>query len=93
MLNDINAYNQPAVEAGKRAARETLDIQRRILHELAEAGANGCSASELSARIGRLDKIEIVFRICERLTYSGDLSVASNCNEPDYGRKYSLASA
>ncbi|GAB4138142.1 MAG: glucose-6-phosphate isomerase [Planctomycetota bacterium] len=33
-LIDVNAYDQPGVEAGKRAAADVLSLQRRLLDEL-----------------------------------------------------------
>ncbi|MCA9690727.1 MAG: glucose-6-phosphate isomerase, partial [Myxococcales bacterium] len=33
-LIDVNAYHQPGVEAGKRAARSVLELQRRVLATL-----------------------------------------------------------
>jgi len=37
-LVNINAYNQPGVEAGKKAATALLDLQRRVLQVLRNEG-------------------------------------------------------
>ncbi|MGM0574997.1 MAG: glucose-6-phosphate isomerase [Myxococcota bacterium] len=46
-LVDVNAYHQPGVEAGKKAAAGLLDLQRRLLARLGD-GASG-TAEELGA--------------------------------------------
>ena len=40
-LVDINAYHQPGVEAGKKAAASVLDLQRKVLAALRERGKAG----------------------------------------------------
>ncbi|MEL7061269.1 MAG: glucose-6-phosphate isomerase [Acidobacteriota bacterium] len=50
----INAYHQPGVEAGKKAAAAILDLQRRALAALAEADA----PMELDALASALDAVD-----------------------------------
>ncbi|MCS6913836.1 MAG: glucose-6-phosphate isomerase [Myxococcales bacterium] len=51
-LVGINAYHQPGVEAGKRAAAAVLALQRRLLAALSDEPE---TAGELAARIGEPD--------------------------------------
>jgi len=37
-LVNINAYHQPGVEAGKKAAASILDLQRKIVQVVRETG-------------------------------------------------------
>ncbi len=49
-LIDVNAYHQPGVEAGKKAAAHLLDVQARLLTALAD-GATG-DAHALAEHVG-----------------------------------------
>ncbi len=48
-LINVNAYHQPGVEAGKRAAAKVLDLQRSLVQAL---GGQGESVRDLAARVG-----------------------------------------
>lgn len=65
-LIDINAYNQPGVEAGKKAANDVLKLQKEVLGELA-AGASPRTADEIAEAIGRPEDAERVFKVLEHL--------------------------
>jgi glucose-6-phosphate isomerase len=67
MIN-VNAYHQPGVEAGKRAASAVLELQSKALDELKRRGGEGATAEQLAAAIGAGDDVETVFRIMERLS-------------------------
>jgi glucose-6-phosphate isomerase len=62
-LINVNAYNQPGVEAGKKAASATLRLQSAIFAVLGKAGM---SLPQIAAKAGTED-IETVFHICEHL--------------------------
>jgi glucose-6-phosphate isomerase len=66
MVN-INAYHQPGVEAGKRAAASVLELQGRLLAALAERGSHGATCDELAAAVGAPDEVETVFGLLEHL--------------------------
>ena len=66
-LVGINAYHQPGVEAGKKAAALVLELQRKALAALAERGPAGATCDELAAAIGSADEAETVFHVLERL--------------------------
>jgi glucose-6-phosphate isomerase len=69
-LINLNAYHQPGVAAGKKAADEVLKLQRLVLKRLAERAAAGnqpATASQLAAEINLPDEAEHVFKICEHL--------------------------
>jgi glucose-6-phosphate isomerase len=65
-LVNINAYHQPGVEAGKKAAATVLDIQKRVVHALETAG-NSLSLPDLAQRAGAYDQIETVYQIVRHL--------------------------
>lgn len=66
-LVGINAYHQPGVEAGKKAAAAVLDLQRKVLAALAKRGAEGAGVEQLAADVGAGDDVESVFQLLERL--------------------------
>ncbi|HEU4409879.1 MAG TPA: glucose-6-phosphate isomerase [Polyangiaceae bacterium] len=63
-LVNINAYHQPGVEAGKKAAADVLALQRAVASAL---GPEPASADEIAARAGRPDEAELVYKILEHL--------------------------
>ena len=72
MLN-INAYHQPGVEAGKRAAGEALQVLKLILQNLAKTPGQWRSVRAISKQIGLEGTEETVFKICLRLASNGRL--------------------
>jgi glucose-6-phosphate isomerase len=66
-LVNINAYHQPGVEAGKKAAAAVLDLQRNVMAELQRRGSEGGSCEQLAAAIGAEHEVETLFQILERL--------------------------
>lgn len=73
-LIGINAYHQPGVEAGKRAAQGVLALQQRVEHALRAAPAEGWTAPELAARLGVSEETETLFHILEHLAAQGRLT-------------------
>jgi len=66
-LVGINAYDQPGVEAGKKAAAAVLDLERMVLAALRRRGDEGATCTELAADAGAPDEAETAFQILERL--------------------------
>ncbi len=67
-LVGINAYHQPGVEAGKKAAAALLQLQGRVLKAL---GAEPRDAAAIAAAAGVADEAESVFLLLEHLAASG----------------------
>jgi glucose-6-phosphate isomerase len=72
-LIGINAYHQPGVEAGKRAASAALALQGRVLAALT---AEPQSAEQLAARAGAPEQVETVYLLLEHLCASGRARLA-----------------
>ena len=66
-LVGINAYHQPGVQAGKKAADVVLGLQRKILAHLRAHRGTAFSAEVIAKAVGSADEVETVFRICEHL--------------------------
>jgi glucose-6-phosphate isomerase len=67
-LIGINAYHQPGVEAGKKAAASILALQGRVLAALS---ATPRTADDVAAAIGEPDQAEAVFLLLEHLAANG----------------------
>lgn len=65
-LVNINAYHQPGVEAGKKAAAELLALQGRVLDALRTAGAP-ITPSALAASMSSATDAATVWRVLRRL--------------------------
>jgi glucose-6-phosphate isomerase len=79
-LVGINAYHQPGVEAGKKAAAEVLDLQRRVLAALREAdGPHG--VAEIAAAAGS-DDLETVCLVLEHAAANPDHPVTADGGTP-----------
>jgi glucose-6-phosphate isomerase len=63
-LVNINAYHQPGVEAGKKAASAVLEVQNKLLDALTDSPQ---SPADLAEAIGRADAAETVHHLLEHL--------------------------
>ena len=84
----INAYHQPGVEAGKKAAASVLELQRRVVAALRERGAAGGTCEELAAAAGAPDEAETVFHLLERLAANPDRGVARRAGGSPFDTVY-----
>lgn len=70
-LININAYHQPGVEAGKKAAAGVLALQAAAIAHLAHNPDQSFSASELADAIGQSGAAETVFKVLKHLAANG----------------------
>jgi len=66
-LVNINAYHQPGVEAGKKAAGNVIAIQKLILDYLASQKGKSLTAADIAKAINKAEDIELVFKITQHL--------------------------
>jgi len=66
-LVDVNAYDQPGVEAGKKAAARVLELQGKVLTALGEAGMEGLDAQQVAGKVGAPADVETIYLLLERL--------------------------
>ncbi|MBX3439007.1 MAG: glucose-6-phosphate isomerase [Planctomycetaceae bacterium] len=67
-LVGINAYHQPGVEAGKKAAASILALQGRIIAALSSAPQ---TAEAIAAQASAQDQVETVYLLLEHLAANG----------------------
>ena len=74
-LIHINAYHQPGVEAGKKAAAAILKLQRKILAILRNNPEKSYTAEALCKDLGLEQDPELVFKLLEHLSVNADKKV------------------
>ena len=88
-LVGINAYHQPGVEAGKKAAAGILDLQRRVMAALAARGSRGGTCDELAAAAGAPEEAETVLLLLERLAANPGRGVVKRTGRTPFEAVYS----
>ena len=81
MIN-INAYHQPAVEAGKKAAGELIALKNRMLAFLGEHSGQWYTPEELEAAMGEKDMVENMFKLLLHQAANVDSGVKMERAEP-----------
>jgi glucose-6-phosphate isomerase len=82
-LLGINAYHQPGVEAGKKAASETLKIRAAALAALAKSKGKWFSARQVCEEIALEGREELVFKVL--LHVSANPGAITRQDSPDPG--------
>lgn len=65
-LVNVNAYHQPGVEAGKKAAAAILDLQKQVL-EVLQKEKTTLSLEEIAQKAGTPDQVEAIYKILRHL--------------------------
>jgi glucose-6-phosphate isomerase len=73
-LVNINAYHQPGVEAGKKAAAAVLELQVEALSYL-QSSQRSLTVDEVAAGISKPDAVETLFKVFRHLAANGRLAV------------------
>lgn len=69
-LVNINAYHQPGVEAGKKAAASILDLQTRVVSVLQQE-KTALSLEQIATKAGASEQIEAIYKILRHLQANG----------------------
>jgi len=89
-LININAYHQPGVEAGKKAAGKVIETQLKVLDFLSQQPGTAFSVEEISKGIGAEDDVEHIFKICEYLSTDQKRIICKSFDESILKRKYAI---
>jgi glucose-6-phosphate isomerase len=90
-LVNVNAYHQPGVEAGKRAAERVLELQAKVLHALRAAKGAWLSVEAVAAAAGVTD-FETVYFVLRHLAANPHHGVARQAVSGAPGFKATFAS-
>jgi len=66
-LIGINAYHQPGVEAGKKAAGGVIALKLKVAAALRTAAGQAFTAEALAAKLGQPAQAELVFKLLDHL--------------------------
>ncbi len=82
-LVDINAYHQPGVEAGKKAAASVLELQQQVLAALDAAVGRPLALAELAEKAGSPEHIETIYKIVRHLAANKrGIALSGDCARP-----------
>jgi glucose-6-phosphate isomerase len=88
-LIGINAYHQPGVEAGKKAASSVIALKLKIAAALKAADGKAFTAEQLAEHLGSPEQAELVFKILEHLAANKSSGVKKRVRTPWHLSKYS----
>ena len=92
-LINVNAYHQPGVEAGKKAASVIIELQIQILDHLSRNTNNSFSVGEIASALGMPDEVETVFKVCEHLSANADRRVNRTVGSSPAMNRYQFSRA
>lgn len=86
-LANINAYHQPGVEAGKKAAAEVLALQKRVLSVLNDASCKdpveALTLEQIAERCHTPQQIEMIYKIVAHMASNDRAVIAEGrCGSP-----------
>ena len=81
-LVNINAYHQPGVEAGKKAAASVLALQKKVV-DTVSVSESALSLANLAAKVDEPEQIETIYKIVRHLAANGrSVKLAGNPAKP-----------
>jgi glucose-6-phosphate isomerase len=89
-LVHINAYHQPGVESGKKAATAVLTLQGRILALLRERAGTALDVEAVAAAIGASDEAETVFKVLEHAAANPDHGLKREAGKTPFDATYRI---
>ena len=87
-LVGINAYHQPGVESGKKAATRILKIQQQILQALKTRRKQSFTIEQIASMIQNKGEQEHIFKILERLSTNNGRMVKKIPGKSPFAAKY-----
>jgi glucose-6-phosphate isomerase len=90
-LVNLNAYHQPGVEAGKKAAEHVIEIQRKILSCLSQKPNKLFTLPEISKAIDMEDDIETITKVIQHLTANSHHRISKAPSRSLLHAKYGLS--
>lgn len=81
-LVNVNAYHQPGVEAGKKAAASILELQRRVMDALQQA-SGPLTLGDLAAKTNAEDQVEAIYKIVRHLAANQRITLSGNPGNPN----------
>jgi glucose-6-phosphate isomerase len=87
-LIGINAYHQPGVEAGKKAAGSVIALKRKLVEALRSASDNAFTPEALVVQIGQPEQAELAFKVLDHLAANPETRVKKDLKSPWWESTY-----
>ena len=88
-LINVNAYHQPGVEAGKKAAGTVIALQHRLLDHLCGHRNQSFTVDQLADALGEPGEREAIFKILQHLAANPDHAIAVTQGATIFDARYS----
>jgi glucose-6-phosphate isomerase len=89
-LIGINAYHQPGVEAGKKAAGAVIALKLKLMEVLRRVPGTPFTAESAAAGIGQPEAVELAFKVLEHLAANPETKVAKSLKSPWWESTYAF---
>jgi glucose-6-phosphate isomerase len=89
-LVNINAYHQPGVEAGKKAAGTVIALQLKVVALLGANRTRSFSIPEMAAELEAMDHQETLFKICQHLAANPDRGIRKTGGKTPFDAAYQM---
>lgn len=89
-LVNINAYHQPGVEAGKKAAAAVLELEQKVIAHLKEQAGEKMSAATIAQNLELESQTELIFKLLNRLV-NNDRGLAAEKQDLAYNSLFYTA--
>lgn len=89
-LINVNAYHQPGVEAGKKAAALVLDLQAKVISHLKTA-TEPLTAEQIAEGLGKPEQVEWIYKILQHLVANPDRGLIQTVGETPALAKFRIA--
>jgi glucose-6-phosphate isomerase len=90
-LIGINAYHQPGVEAGKKAAGSVIALKLKLTDALRLAPGTAFTVESLVAQLGLPEQAELAFKVLEHLAANPETKVKKSQKSPWWDSTYTFA--
>lgn len=90
-LVGINAYHQPGVEAGKKAANTVIALQKRVIEHLHSANEPR-TVEQVAAALDANDEVETLFKLLEHLAANPERGVRRVTTASPFDARYEVHS-
>jgi len=87
-LVNINAYHQPGVEAGKKAAGLVIELQTKALAFLKKEKGKSFTSEEIASAIGVPEEAELIFKSLEHAAANVNHPIKKHPVDPPFRSRY-----
>ncbi|MBC2604901.1 glucose-6-phosphate isomerase [Pelagicoccus albus] len=87
-LTNINAYHQPGVEAGKKAAGAAIELAKGIVGALESSKGTAMDAPTIAEKLGKPESTELVYKIALHMAANAKAGISKIDAENWYDAKF-----